>query len=782
MAIDATSAASASRESSSSSSRPRRIPGDTAASIVLIGFRGVGKSTLGLIIATHLRRNFVDADRVLSRVAGCSPTEYVRQHSWESFRDLETELLGKILSEHARGYVIACGGGVVEREENRTLLLGHVARGGLVIHMTREKEEVIRYLINERDRPQWGEEIRSVWARRFPLFEACSTHSYVTLTVRQRQKAPALKLKEVEQDCLRYIDLLLSSSPPEFRLDARTYSLSIDCTTPQNINYDAIRTASGGVDALELRVDSLRRPATMYQTSPDTPAANPGCPDLTYISFTIAHLRRVSRLPIVYSVRTLKQDGLFDLREETVEQYIRLCEAAYKCGVEFIELELGVGESLLRQIFAKKPPYMRVILSHIDIERRLTWDSPETISIFEAGRRTGADLIKIVLYAGKVEDNLLLHRFHEKVQSDYGSGEAGTRSVAHPTLIACNLGPSGQMSSLFNTVLTQVYHPCLPFPVAQGVPTFSNVQKALLACGISHSRRITIAGRTDAVQRASTAFRRALEELSLPYTVTERSMPVDDGVSDVPVLSVGEEQEQHQSKLTNGTASSSWSSEAAAWIGHADTTTNGPAADSLAVPQSGHHSSTPRRELHNAQAAAIAEAISASLSPINAVTDVSVALLVGAHGTSGREAAFALFQLGIRQILCLGCEQALVNSNENTFLDLDRSASSDGRSASAGRVLPTIVVAFAALSMRDIEKHHRLFASPTGGAVLDLVTAPPPQTDDTTLIGPVLVRCSKYPDSWITVTPDEVEQARLRVQFRLITGRALAERPPSPMQ
>lgn len=57
--------------------------------------------------------------------------------------------------------MIACGGGVVEREENRILLAGHRHRGGLVIHMTREKEDVIRYLVNEKDRPQWGEEIRS---------------------------------------------------------------------------------------------------------------------------------------------------------------------------------------------------------------------------------------------------------------------------------------------------------------------------------------------------------------------------------------------------------------------------------------------------------------------------------------------------------------------------------------------------------------------------------------------------------------------------------------------
>lgn len=55
-------------------------------SIVLTGFRGIGKSTLGLIIATKLGRHFVDCDRALSAFAKCSPNEYVRKHSWEKFR------------------------------------------------------------------------------------------------------------------------------------------------------------------------------------------------------------------------------------------------------------------------------------------------------------------------------------------------------------------------------------------------------------------------------------------------------------------------------------------------------------------------------------------------------------------------------------------------------------------------------------------------------------------------------------------------------------------------
>lgn len=122
----------------------------------------IGKSTLGLIAATHLNRPFIDADRLLSRTAGCSPKEYIAKYSWEQFRDLETQILRQILSEHPDGYLVACGGGVVEREENRSMLLDFASSlGGKVIHITREKEEVIRYLINEKDRPQWGEDLRS---------------------------------------------------------------------------------------------------------------------------------------------------------------------------------------------------------------------------------------------------------------------------------------------------------------------------------------------------------------------------------------------------------------------------------------------------------------------------------------------------------------------------------------------------------------------------------------------------------------------------------------------
>lgn len=129
---------------------------------------GVGKTTLGLIAATSLRRSFIDADSafqtlhgpVSAYVSGRSRssasafplTDLARDftdHGWAAFRDAETIILKKLLSEHPRGFVIACGGGVVEREDNRKLLKQFRDEGHPIVHVVRDKEETIRYLVDE---------------------------------------------------------------------------------------------------------------------------------------------------------------------------------------------------------------------------------------------------------------------------------------------------------------------------------------------------------------------------------------------------------------------------------------------------------------------------------------------------------------------------------------------------------------------------------------------------------------------------------------------------------
>lgn len=132
--------------------RPRRRSHsplyDADATILLIGMRGVGKTTLGLIAATSLRRHFIDADSAFQTLYG-PISAFVTAHGWAHFRQRETEILQRLVDQHPRGYVIACGGGVVERPENRDLLDHFRKHVGPIVHVVRDQDETVRYLVDE---------------------------------------------------------------------------------------------------------------------------------------------------------------------------------------------------------------------------------------------------------------------------------------------------------------------------------------------------------------------------------------------------------------------------------------------------------------------------------------------------------------------------------------------------------------------------------------------------------------------------------------------------------
>ncbi len=91
--------------------------------LAIVGFMGSGKTTVGRALARALDRRFVDLDYTIAEQAGCGIPEIFAYGGEDHFRDLEHQALRDALRDHRRG-VIACGGGVVVREENRALLRG----------------------------------------------------------------------------------------------------------------------------------------------------------------------------------------------------------------------------------------------------------------------------------------------------------------------------------------------------------------------------------------------------------------------------------------------------------------------------------------------------------------------------------------------------------------------------------------------------------------------------------------------------------------------------------
>ncbi|HHT82364.1 MAG TPA: shikimate kinase [Acholeplasmataceae bacterium] len=91
--------------------------------IYLIGLPGVGKSTIGKIISKILNLEFHDTDKLIELEENMTPKEIIEKFGESHFRNVETEILG--LTDELEG-VIACGGGIVERKENKRLFHGVV--------------------------------------------------------------------------------------------------------------------------------------------------------------------------------------------------------------------------------------------------------------------------------------------------------------------------------------------------------------------------------------------------------------------------------------------------------------------------------------------------------------------------------------------------------------------------------------------------------------------------------------------------------------------------------
>ena len=89
--------------------------------LAIVGYMGSGKSTVGRIVASELGWDFVDLDREIEARAGRSIPEIFASSGEAGFRDLEHAVLLDTLNG-GEGRVVACGGGIVVRPDNRKSL------------------------------------------------------------------------------------------------------------------------------------------------------------------------------------------------------------------------------------------------------------------------------------------------------------------------------------------------------------------------------------------------------------------------------------------------------------------------------------------------------------------------------------------------------------------------------------------------------------------------------------------------------------------------------------
>lgn len=144
-------------------------PSNPPTRIVLTGFMGSGKSTVGPLVAARLGWRFIDVDDIIEAEAGTTIAQIFAQQGERAFRDIEHGTIARFLSE--TNLVLALGGGAIEREDTRKLLLN--SPGTLLIHLEVELETTLaRCNGTEGTRPVLADQanLAARYQRRLPLY------------------------------------------------------------------------------------------------------------------------------------------------------------------------------------------------------------------------------------------------------------------------------------------------------------------------------------------------------------------------------------------------------------------------------------------------------------------------------------------------------------------------------------------------------------------------------------------------------------------------------------
>lgn len=146
---------------------------DQRRNIVLVGFMGCGKTTIGRQLASRLDFGFTDTDALIEARIGCSIPDYFVSHGEAAFRDVEHEVVAKV--SKLANQVVATGGGAILREDNRALLAESnsvvwlTARPDVVVART-ERRQGARPLLSTDEDPL--ERVLRILAVRGPLYQS----------------------------------------------------------------------------------------------------------------------------------------------------------------------------------------------------------------------------------------------------------------------------------------------------------------------------------------------------------------------------------------------------------------------------------------------------------------------------------------------------------------------------------------------------------------------------------------------------------------------------------
>ncbi|KAF2191330.1 hypothetical protein K469DRAFT_720325 [Zopfia rhizophila CBS 207.26] len=436
---------------------PREAPRsfDLNASIVLIGIRGTGKSTLAVMASVACQRRVVDVDASFQEATGLSTAAYRKQFGATNHNRRQEEVLRTVLLNHDKGSIIVCNGSSLERSGQA--LLQEYSRTHPVIHIVRDSRSIHEYL------KVWEEsKLQDLLAFSGPIFRRCSNYEFYNISetqaahsvipANQTSVPPFLTLKRAERTFLRFLALITAQGNSQGSIQGNIPLLEPGCplsdvatelrkyTLAVQIPLSTLSSEETDIEELEFGSDAFEIVVEHYDTfsEPDSYFQSLTAKRVEQISRSIARVRRSTVIPIIYHVLPVDSQG----QNPNRSSYLEHLRYGLRLAPEYATIDLSLDEESILEILSVKGTTK--IIGHLHAP--INWHDTFWLEKYEKAKNLGCDLVRFTRPANFMDDNAAIQSFRNKISQQPGT----------IPLICFNTGRAGRRSACFNQVLTSV--------------------------------------------------------------------------------------------------------------------------------------------------------------------------------------------------------------------------------------------------------------------------------------------------------------------------------------
>ncbi|KAM0817604.1 putative Quinate repressor protein [Seiridium cardinale] len=767
------------------------------ASIVLIGIRGTGRSTLAILAASSLGFRLVDTDAVFHKTTGLSRWAFARKYGHEACQRAELDSIRTTLDQNPTKSVIVCGLGSVHKSGQQLLL--EFSRAHPVIYIMRDNIEVANHLQCS------NKAIEDVVELGNPTFRALSNYEFynlpdATLTetdiTNDSGRPPSLILKKIERDFLELVlrirgwkssrmghaQTALSQLPLETR--PFTYALSLPL-----ISIPDVSKRLAGVD---LMADAIELVLDFRDTVGNI--STYGHITATYISKLFYTLRRSIRLPIIFHIQLPHDSSHPSSRRHGASllqsSYLSIVEHGLRLAPEFLTLDLHLPDEQIQAIIAQKGRTKVIGNLYDGSPGPDSWACPTRKTLIGRAEKLGCDLVRICQPATSRADNISVQQF---------THYARTSARLGIPLIAYNTGQLGRMSCFLNRILTPVTHPLLQQQDAtlddeeQRMPTIPEALNALYASCFLDAMKFGIFGSDVLSSLSPFLHNAAFAHCGMPHiykTFQSSSLSSFASLLEDPSFGGASITAPFKADIIPILDHLSPAAEA---IGAVNTVLPLRSNDADALLDRSQRGKIVALYGENTDWIGIHDSIRRNLSPINAVTSRTTGLILGAGGMA-HAAVYSMICLGVRNIYVWNRTRSKAEKlaqrfsgrmypAQHTGLDAARPMDSDNSQYFGPSTIYTVFsleevscgwneppnVIVSCIPTPTLTIPSSWLASKTGGVLIELAYIP--------LETPLLAQVRKLAArGWIAIDGPHTLQAQAISQFELFTGRKAPEK------